>query len=684
MTCECVSGPKIRGFNPVWYFVDTDGNQADDSFYLWVLSNTVPYVPVPVYHDPAGTLPWTNPIQLNANGTLPVDVYFTPGNVYRLELRKNDGTAPPSQADELEYLIEGYIAGEGGEAPIDVTDAATTNQITNPQFADILFDSPYTFTGTNPDPIEIAPGWFLELTGTGTVVIAREPLNAALANPTNAPYALHLTLTGSWTGIPFLRQRFQQNGMLWANRYVSTSLTARSDGTPQSITARLDDSNGAPVAVLLTTGPLTNDFVEYSGVAQLTASTNPNLPPAAYMDYKILLPTTIDLYITSLQVVSSAANGIYKYEQETVDRQIDHEFHYYKSQLEYKPIPSYLTAWNFPQNPAQYGEAPGAQAIGANKSFHAWDQTICFQSVNSGVLVTRAANGGITLTANDPAGVQMALIQYIGQEQAREILSGRSSIALKASCSDIAEVCTIGLYATNSTLPDMKTPNFNSLVATLDANGKVATFNGAGWIELERGIPESNQFNVLLLEDEYRFNNWMDSTSTPRVGNATFMAIVIGTNLIANGQSITFEWVSLNAGLIATRPAPQSKAQVLDDCQQYYWKTFPTATAPVQNAGVDTGYLQWMAVKTTGSNIISFHFPVEMRAVPLLTLFNPVALNNDIRDFTAGGGTDVPNNAVGNLTTKSFSLDATPPGGTGAVGDIFGVHVVGNARFGDV
>jgi hypothetical protein len=68
----------IRGSNPVWSFVDLNGKQFDDTFYMYVLQNDLPYIPSPVWHDPDGNVPWTNPIQFLGNGTLPVDIYFDP------------------------------------------------------------------------------------------------------------------------------------------------------------------------------------------------------------------------------------------------------------------------------------------------------------------------------------------------------------------------------------------------------------------------------------------------------------------------------------------------------------------------------------------------------------------------------------------------------------------------------
>ena len=225
----------VRSFNPVWSFVDLDGKQCDDTFYLWVLENQIPYIPAPVYHTSTGT-PWTDPIQLLANGTLPIDVYWDPTIVYRLELRQAVGINPPSQSDPLIYLIENYIPdGVGQNEPTTVDDTLTENQITNGQFSIVNFVQPYVLSAaSNPPPIAIGPGWFLDLAGTGNVTITQVPLSDALPNPTNAPYALRIEVGGGWTSLPVLRQTFEQNGMLWAGKNVSVSFTALISGASQN------------------------------------------------------------------------------------------------------------------------------------------------------------------------------------------------------------------------------------------------------------------------------------------------------------------------------------------------------------------------------------------------------------------------------------------------------------------
>ena len=319
----------IRGANPIWAEFDLAGKIFDDTFYMYVLQNTIPYAPATVYHDPDLNVPWTSPIQFLGNGTLPVDIFFESEVVYRLEFRQNDGISMPSQADPLIYEVNNYVAGSVGSTPVDTVAFASSNQITNPQFSLINFTSPLSLVSvTDPAPIEIGPGWFLELAGTGSVTITQVPLNNSNANPSNAPYALRLTLTGWTTDSVVLRQRFQQNGMLWANKIVSSTITARIEGAPQSIAANLIDSNSSTLAQVLPLTVVNEAWNEFTGYGELPATTNPNTPPAAYIEYRLSLPSNSDIYLSSIQLVVQELPIQPSFEQDSIERQIDHTYHY--------------------------------------------------------------------------------------------------------------------------------------------------------------------------------------------------------------------------------------------------------------------------------------------------------------------------------------------------------------------
>lgn len=318
----------IRGSNPVWLLDDLTGNLMDDTYYLWVLENDIPYQPATVWHDASATNEWTNPIQVLANGTLPIDIFFDSETLYRLEFRKNDGTSTPSQSDALIYLITDYSPGSAGGNNITTVSLNTDNQITNAQFSLINFTSPLSLTTVTDQVINVGPGWDLVLPGTGNVTLTKVPLNSASGNinPTNAPYALQINISNWNEGEVYLRQRFEQSGMLWAGKYVSASVTAKwISGTSRNLVGKMYNSVPTELATVLT-GDASTNFIEIANNGLMPAANNTNTPPDAYVEYRLYLPSTVSIQLTSLQLIVSTQPLTFNYEQDTIQRQIDHTY----------------------------------------------------------------------------------------------------------------------------------------------------------------------------------------------------------------------------------------------------------------------------------------------------------------------------------------------------------------------
>jgi microcystin-dependent protein len=313
----------IRGINPIWTEFDLTGHLFDDSFYLYVLQNTIPYIPTPVYHDVDLSIPWTNPIQFLANGTLPIDIFWDPTLVYRLEFRQNNGIVPPSQNDPLIYEVDNYVPGTGGSTPVTTVAFPSGNQIVNAQFALFNLSSPITISVAGT--YNIAPGWFLDLAGSGLATITQVPLNSANPNPSNAPYALHLVLSGWNADSVVLRQRFHQNGLLWSNKAVAATVTAATGTEFQSLTANLVSDLGTPLADVLNIPVINTTFTEYTGIGSLPASTDTTFPPTAYVELQVHLSSNNDIYLTSFQLIVEDPAMPFQpaFTQDTIDMQIN-------------------------------------------------------------------------------------------------------------------------------------------------------------------------------------------------------------------------------------------------------------------------------------------------------------------------------------------------------------------------
>lgn len=642
----------IRGANPVWFEVDLTAKAFDDTFYLFVLQNTIPYLPATVYHDQDGNLPWTNPIRFLANGTLPVDIFFDPGtalnpNYYRLEFRQGN-----TQADPLIYLVENYSPGGGTGSPSGDTVLASDNQITNPQFSLISFKSPYTLTGaTNPDPIEVAPGWFLLLTGTGNLTLTQVPLTSALTNPTNAPYALEITLSGTWTDAK-LRQRFDQNGILWANKVVSSSVTARIQGAPQSISADLVDSNGTTLAEVLALTVVDSTFTEYVGYGELGASTNPDVPPAAYVDYLLNLPVAVDIFLTSFQLVSQSLPTVFSYEQTTIERQVDHTFHYYRDSILTQPKESLLTGWDFGLNPWQF-TTTASTTLAAQCAYTA-DQTIVYQQAGGSEIATArgtpAENYAFEVKAitNDS---RFALIQYIDPTTVRDVWGYVLSSLVRAYISSPTHATAVRFK--------MRLIYRASLPSTLGAAEPISSWTGsgdptfaAGWTAI---TPQNDPVYTFGAKGEtFSF----EGMQLPASSNASMTLGIVLYTLdpiveTATADRILFERISLCRNDFAIDGQILSFDETLRRCQ-FYWETSKN-TGVLPSAITVGGALmaQMKFAQTAGTismfaNAFSFEFKVPKRTTSSVTrLYTPAGTIDQVTGYMFNGTT--------NVGTTSFS-----------------------------
>jgi hypothetical protein len=589
----------IRGANPIWYFVDLVGIQLDDTYYISFLENTVPYMPQSIFQDPDGTIPWANPLEFYPNGTLPDNMYFNEDLVYRLEIRKG-----PLQSDPLIYVINNYMVGTGGGmTPTNLDILTADNQISNPQFSVVNFVTPPggsspQVTFSTAGTYNIAPGWQLVLVGTGTCTVTQLILSGSQNFIDNPPYALQVT-SSTFSSCQLI-QTLKMNGAIWSLGAVGMSVLINAVVNSAMVTLIYQPSTGPGTQIASGIIPTTG-FAPFGGFTNLNnpspniyspgnPSTNTDLSTVAYVQIIINLPGSGEVQISNIQLMGQddplpdplpfPSTTIPEYQQQTNERELDHLAHYYDPQLAYKPIPSYLVGWDFPLNPAQLGTSFSGVS-GANTSFYTWDQTIVFQSVTSGISVSKAANGGLTLTA--ASTTQAAIIQYLPAQQALKILNDIISVNLNASSSTNIGV-TISLFYTTGSLPSTIASG-QSIVNTLDANGHPATFYpSSGWTEI-LPINGENAYCTVSANQDYKFNGFWKNAA---VNNATYFAIVIGTASIVATNTITFNSVGLMNGALGTRPAPKTPDEVLRECQYYYEQSYNPGTLPstLTNTGI--------------------------------------------------------------------------------------------------
>lgn len=659
----------LRGANPIWSFVDLIGQQLDDSYYISFLSNTFPYLPQLVTHDNQGLVPWSEPIEFLANGTLPPDIYGDPDLVYRLEIRQG-----PLQSDPLIYLVTNYVFGDGSNDNT-TNDNNQENQISNPQFAFVNFlDGPTNPATPNPQIIfttagvyEIAPGWSLVLVGTGSCTITQVITNGAqnIPNSPVPPYYLEFVTSG-WTSV-ILEQTLLGNGAIWYNNYVAANILVKSNDSIAHLisVSYVPNTPGAPVPIISAAQMSIGTFENIQGVAQLFPPGNPvsintTANNLAYVNIQITLPSSGTVDLSNIQLfgiqntdqITVPVFGVQP--EETIERQFDHLAHYFIPKVAFKPIPSWLVGWDFPLNPTQvYGSTVAGTAIGANKSKYVWDQTIIFQSTNSSVSVQRGDAKGIQLIPT--LTTKMALIQYLQAPEANIMLANNLSVYMLARCNTATTTRgTISLwYTTDGGLPNINDGTNNSLVATLDVNGKPATFNG-NWTEVPLKNLQEATFKLGGGFLEYKFPFWTALQAAGASASATYFAIVVGFSEIPGG-TIDPQIVSigLNTGDIATPPGAQSADEVLRQCQ-YYWET--TYELPIVVNTVPGSNKTILGASVTVPYGLSKPFKVVKRFVPNIRWYSPIGgVIDSLYDETASAV--VP---VSGTVTPSTSAPGDP------------------------
>ncbi len=281
-----------------------------------------------------------NPMTLSSIGTFvdsldnPVIPYFYPyngnGDVELYYIRVTDSMDVPQFVREAQPYI-------GVQQSSDVLNVIT-NEVSNPQFIEVLFDTSsgsYTYnvnTVTN-SVINVAPDWDLIVSapGVGSVTLTQLTPTGSLNLLTN-PGTL-LTISSAGLTKLQLRQRILGSPNLWGSGYLSASFVAKTySGTGVTLNMYYSQSNGTVVDQLLVAGqlPASGAYVAKAGSALIPASNSSQTYPNAYIDIYFDIPLSIQIDITSVMLAFTGGTSIDEigYDQESLARQIDHLYHY--------------------------------------------------------------------------------------------------------------------------------------------------------------------------------------------------------------------------------------------------------------------------------------------------------------------------------------------------------------------
>jgi hypothetical protein len=644
-------------------------------------------------------------VQFQPSGTLPNNLYFDDSKTYRIEIRRGN-----TSADELIWEINNFQPGVQNDIPDGSVTITSDNQISNPQFAFVSFNNSITITTAGSH--EIAPGWFLELVGAGSITVTQiRTIEGQDRIPGNPSYALQIQTTG-WTEA-YLRQRFAQNGSLWAStsntdQYgiaVSAMVRSNNNLTP---TFSIYYREEGQIPVLIKNDVLNTNYRVIPGAKVIDPSSNGTANPNSYVDMLFTIPVvSSDITISNLQVVGqSVAAGQdpieLSYEQEPVERQQDHLFHYYANSILTQPKESILAGWHFGLNPWQF-RSP-TQSNVANNTYTA-DQTILIQqafvsgAVGNNVSIGRAdaANNHALKVTAVTANNQFAILQYVAAQTIRPYWGSKLSAYVKARIST-TNGSTVRykmrlIYRTNA----VPTVGQNEPVQSWTASGDpvfsagwtavsplndptytlTSTFTGATFNQftLQAATTDDNVIGVIL----YTVDN-MTETGTP--------------------DSIYIESVSLTANDFGIETT-STYDQEFRKCQFYYEKSY--APDVYEDAASEDGLrVNFNELIINGGNYSIHRRPIFQsfesvkRTAPTMRFYDPTSADpGKLRVVTRNANVIIHNNpiAIGSytlvsLTTTSFFYNHNDSGqlATGAYNAAFSVtteyHYAADARLG--
>lgn len=565
-------------------FLDKDTGLPLSGGKVYFFQDSQRLNPKPVYQI-TGTSPnymytaLDNPLILSISGTFvdtngnPIVVYGYPfdasGNVdYYYIAIYSAGDVLQEEIELCPYIPAGTVTPEGKEN--------TDNELSNPQFVEVSFDSlsSQTYTVSGLTETSIAPDWLIISGGSGTFTVSRtEP--TATTSPTNPPYALQIEADAGLGSYVTLRQLLNNSPRLGSGKYASASCVAALSGVGDgTITINYVRSGGTPTDIQLASVAITPDgtFQLVQGNAAIGQTFSSDPASTGYVAIDILIPTARIFQITSVQLVIISAAGNIPFDESSVSRQVDQLFHVWKSPLSYKPIESYLVGWDFLMNPAQ---ERGKTLNITSTPEYIMDQTIAYSTDTCSMGPVPEGVQVIT-TANNNAFYFLQYLEY----EARDMINTSLSVNVNAIADGTSG--EVKVYLFRAGVGDV----FPALPATIGAlaSDGVFTLTEPGWTEIPRGglstatsalstsYTITNNFN----SSDIGFNGWQ--IPFPEFYDTAKFAIVVTFATLNAGDSILINSISCVPGFIPTRPAPKTFAQTLQDCQYYYEKSYDNTT----------------------------------------------------------------------------------------------------------
>ncbi len=672
---------KIRGPNPIWFMMNHTAEPLDDTYWVFFKANTLPYSLQSVYQSPNGT-PWPNPMEFQPSAGLPNNLYFSPELVYRIEIRQGD-----HDSDPLIWLIENYIPGDTQGGSTDTDSLLTAeNLLTNPQFADIYFSSPLTISTAGT--YDIAPGWQLELVGTGTVstTITQGTTAGTDEDIGNPAYYLRFQNSG-WTSAT-LFQRLANNGSLFAQGAVGIAFSAFATSNEEQLPVYYTPSDAGTAKLFLTADVQTGGFQQFGNAIELPVSTNTATGTAGYVDIRFALPGESDISISNVQFTGQNNSLIHSpltpvYQEISYARMVDHEFNVYRDSIILQPKDSLLTGWNFALNPWQFTTTTLTN-VAVNQ--YTADQTIVVQQA----YVTSATGNNVAVGKADAANNlgfevkaitahnEFAIIQYIDVATISPYWGSIVSSLVRAY---------ITTSHSTSCQFKMRLISIQSAPSSTAQNYPIISWTENGdpvfHADFEVIIPPNDPVYTLTdTPTEFAFNGFQ----MPGAGSATqFLGVVLYTvsnmNQNATADLLFIQDISLVPNRFALSSNPKTFDQSLKECEYYYASTFLQGVVPAQAAGITGTIGYYTFASGVHDNGVVWQYPSLLRtASPIITTYNPISANANWYNHNTSADSGVP--AIVVYSNKNLIVSNPQVGGDNAISQLILIHLSVDGRLG--
>lgn len=592
-----------------------------------------------------------NPLTLNSigvvqnNGGDNVVIYYYPylddgitPDLYYVVVKDSNGTDQFTREAWPNGIIADQIDGESS-APVQ-------NQISNPQFTKILINdvpgltpstTTYTVSAATNQVFAFAPDWNFVISGTGTVTVSRIAITGSAQVPTSPPYVIQVAVSSGVSSC-YLSQRFNTNSGLWSSTtseslFLSTALLARNElGADTSIQMFYNASSGTATLVPIFDEAIPTGvaYTLYTGSSEvpMPVSDNSDSGTSGYIDIYISFASNSTVQISSMQVVPSfnpIAAPVFQYDETSANRDQALLGSYYIPRNVISPISSLLTAWDFVLNPAQFGSV---QTITAGTPAYVWDQTIC-NSASGNVAVARNAITGAIQFSPASSNSALYMIQYLTGAQAKEMLFTRLSSNISVYLGASVGTVTLKAYLFVGTAASV-VPILPSSLGTISTVGDF-TLTGSGWSPIPRSGLDTPRAQVLAnnptTSNDIQFSGW-EITESAQFNDTDKFAMVVTVSW-TTAPVINILSISLNKGDLPTRPAPQSKASVLSDCQFYYEKSKDNDVL-LTTSGLQGALMAQLFTEATGGSssfilcrTFGFRYSTPKRTIPTISIYSP-------------------------------------------------------------